>query len=87
MITFLKGLYNVRHLILPAYLLQAVSLYPLELENWHTSFTNLSVLHLGTWLTKGCFEAVMFLLKSSPNLESLDIDMDPVIRDALLFIN
>ncbi|KAL5721904.1 hypothetical protein ACHQM5_005489 [Ranunculus cassubicifolius] len=77
MIRFLKGLYNVKYLILPDYLLQAASLYPSELEQWTSPFTKLRVLHLATWHTKGCFEAFVFLLKNSPTLESLDLDMDP----------
>ncbi|KAF5200555.1 F-box protein [Thalictrum thalictroides] len=71
MIKCLKGLYNVKHLKLSAALLEAISQHPSQLENWAIPFSNLRYLCLETWLTRGCFQSIMFLLEKSLNVETL----------------
>ncbi|KAF9620347.1 hypothetical protein IFM89_011082 [Coptis chinensis] len=55
----------------------AISELPTELENWPTPFSKLRYLHVETWLSRGSFRAIAFLLLNSPNIEGLDLDVDP----------
>ncbi|PIA57989.1 hypothetical protein AQUCO_00500133v1, partial [Aquilegia coerulea] len=77
MIKCLKGLHNVKHLGLSAPLLEAITQRPPELENCATPFSNLRYLCLETWLTKGCFQSIMFLLEKSLNVETLVLRISP----------
>ncbi|KAF5189591.1 Fbd-associated f-box protein [Thalictrum thalictroides] len=79
----LRSLYNVRSLTLSAFFLQVISGHPSELKKWATHFTNLKDLHLGTWLTRGCFCSIFFLLNHTPNIERLALQIYQIQGDAV----
>ncbi|XP_026396380.1 F-box/LRR-repeat protein At3g03030-like [Papaver somniferum] len=68
---FLRVLHNVRELTLSPCFLQVLSQVPNLLGSQPAKFCNLQCLKLETCLTTGCLCAITYLLKISPNIESL----------------
>ncbi|XP_010272779.1 PREDICTED: F-box/LRR-repeat protein At4g14103-like isoform X2 [Nelumbo nucifera] len=75
MIKCLRGLSNAKSLTLSAYLLEMISEAPsYVLECLPTPFCNLRYLRLKTWLSRDCIRAIAYLLKCSPNIETLVLE-------------
>ncbi|RZC46404.1 hypothetical protein C5167_039355 [Papaver somniferum] len=73
-IKLLRGLHSAKNLALSPWFLEVLSGVP-DLDIQLPVFVNLRSLKLQTWLSKDCFAVVISLLKKSPNIESLSVEI------------
>ncbi|OVA14883.1 F-box domain [Macleaya cordata] len=78
MMKFLRALHNVETLAIRAPFLYVVSADTALLESTHIQFCNIRCLKLRTWLSRDCINSITYILRISPNIETLFLD---IIRD------
>ncbi|KAF9588809.1 hypothetical protein IFM89_016169 [Coptis chinensis] len=71
----LRAICNVRELALSPSLIEVVSKQPAILERISVQFLHLRCLMLKTWLSRDCIRAVFYMLKISPLLDTLIIEV------------
>ncbi|RZC91085.1 hypothetical protein C5167_028912 [Papaver somniferum] len=81
MVKLLGGIHNVKVLSLTNDF-KVLAGAPEALDCQLPEFPNLQRLILKTWLSRGCIDAIIHLLKESPNLEFLELNIEPVILGA-----
>ncbi|KAI3938362.1 hypothetical protein MKW98_015261 [Papaver atlanticum] len=76
MMKLLRELHNVKDLTLSEYILKALSGAPNMLGSQpHQLYNNLQTLKLRTCLTRGCLQSITYLLRISPRVESLSLQL------------
>ncbi|KAI3861597.1 hypothetical protein MKW98_000549 [Papaver atlanticum] len=82
MMKLLRGLYNVKDLRLSEFILKALGGAPNMLGcQPHQLYHNLRTLKLRTWLTRGCLHSITYLLRISPHIESLSLELSEGLFD------